>query len=205
MDTEKIDAAIPSQETGAKTDTHHSVTTKSLEEAKELFLRVKDRLQDVNRWNEFCGKASAKFELTDHEGHSVTRKPQKGDHFKINVPAPGTETGDGRDWVMIEEIEDKSDSNASTEAFVIRVRPAQNPETPDHDTAHFFKDVATSSFAVQREDMKVTASVHGRNEVPNIKTENFIDNARNVLVALGAMVGLSNPQWKSLVKGLFEE
>lgn len=205
MDTHNIDDAIPEQETGAKTDTHHSATAESLGESKQLFIKVKERLQDVNSWHQLAGKASAIFQLTDAEGNEVNRKVEKGDHFKIQLPAPGNPTGDGHDWVVVEEIEDKSDPDGESEAFVIRVRPTQNPQKPDADVAHFFKDHATSSFAVQREGKKVTASVHGRNETPNTKTEGLLDKARNALVALGAMAGLSNPQWKSLVKGMVEE
>jgi hypothetical protein len=31
-----------------------------------------------------------------------------------------------------------------------------------------------------------------------------MDKVRNAIVALGAMIGLSSPQWQSLVKGLLE-
>jgi hypothetical protein len=205
MDTHNIDHTIPEQETGAKTDTHHSVKEKTSVEAHNRFTRAKERLQDVNNWDKICGKVSAVFRLTDHEGNEVNRLPQKGDHFKINIPAPGSEAGQGYDWVLIEEVEDNSNPHAQSEYFVMRVRPSDNPQKPEHETAHFFKEKATSSFAVQREDTKVTASVHGRNELPNTESEGVLDKARNAIVALGAMVGVSTPQWKSLVKGVLED
>ncbi|MBC8052817.1 MAG: hypothetical protein H7Y13_07110 [Sphingobacteriaceae bacterium] len=68
--------------------------------------------------------------------------------------------------------------------------------------AHFFKDDASSTFLVQRNGLTVKAEVHGRNEQANTNTEKFIDKARNILVAAGAMLGFSDFQWKSLVKGL---
>lgn len=205
IDTHNIEDAIPEQETGSKSDTHHAVTADSLEESKHLFIKVRERLQDVNNWHHWGGKASAIFKLTDEQGNEVNRKAKEGDHFKIKLPAPGSEAGEGFDWVVVEKIEDKSNPAGESEAFAIRVRPAQNPQKPDNEIAHFFKEDATSSFAVQREKKKVTASVHGRNEKPNTETEGLLDKARNALVALGAMAGLSNPQWKSLVKGIVEE
>ena len=204
MDTKKIDDMIPEQETGSKTDTHYSVTASNGQEAKALFKTAKERLQDVNNWKSFAGTASATFTLTDDTGKEVFRKAAKGDHFKINIPGPGSEAGSGFDWVMIEAIEDKSDPDGTTEAFAIRVRPTNEPGKSGENVAHFFKDNATSSFAVQREGLTVTASVHGRNEEPNTKNEGILDKVRNTMIALGAMLGMSNTQWKSLVKGLLE-
>jgi hypothetical protein len=50
----------------------------------------------------------------------------------------------------------------------------------------------------------VTAEEHGRNEVPNTDTSSTIDNIRNTLVGWSARIGLSYPQWKSLVKGIID-
>lgn len=204
MDTKKIEDMIPEQETGSKTDTHHSVTARNEQEAKALFETAKERLQDINSWKKFAGAASATFTLTDDNGNEVHRKAAKGDHFKINIPGPGSEAGSGYDWVMIEAIEDKSDPGGNTEAFAIRVRPTNEPGKPG-EVAHFFKDNATSSFAVQREELTVTASVHGRNEEPNTTNEGILDKVRNTMIAIGAMLGMSDTQWKSLVKGLLEK
>jgi len=204
----EMDDIIPEQHSGAKTDNEYAVTAKTVNEARELFNVVKERLQDINQWHTRCGSASAIFRLTDEDGNEVNRKVQLGDHFKISIPAPEmvkrTNTGEGHDWVVVEAIEDKSNSEANSESFAIRVRPAGNPKIPDEEVAHFFKDDATSSFGVEREENKVTTHVHGRNEKPNTTPDSVLDKARNALVALGAMAGFSNPQWKSLVKGLLE-
>lgn len=203
-----MDDIVPEQQSGAKTDNRYAVTVDTVHEATDLFNVVKERLQDVNNWHTLCGSASAIFTLTDSNGNEVDRKVQLGDHFKISIPAPemvkSTNTGEGHDWVVVEAIEDKSNSLEKTESFAIRVRPAENPKTPNDDIAHFFKDDATSSFGVEREGNKITTHVHGRNEKPNTTTDSIMDKARNALVALGAMAGLSNPQWKNLVKGLLE-
>src|SRR4028119_712060 len=131
----KIDDIIPEQQSGAKTDNEYSVTAKTVQEAKELFNIGKERLQDVNQWHTICGSASAIFKLTDGKGDEVNRKVQLGDHFKISIPAPElvkkTHAGEGNDWVVVEAIEDKSNSEDISESFAIRVRPAGNPKVPD--------------------------------------------------------------------------
>ncbi len=132
----------------------------------------------------------------------MSRNAQVGDHFKINIPGPGTNTGEGYDWVTIEAIEDDTNAEAETESVLVRVRPAENPTNEKKDVAHFFTDDASSSFTVHRQGNKVTAGVHGRNEVPNTGAESLLDKARNAAVAVGAIIGLSTPQWKSLSKGL---
>lgn len=66
----------------------------------------------------------------------------------------------------------------------------------------FFKDLATSTFQIKQIGHEVYAQEHGRNEVPNTATHSFGDNLRNRLVGWTAKIGLSYPQWKSLIKGL---
>jgi hypothetical protein len=191
---------IPEQKTGAKTDVISTEEFASLEEAKVFFQQCKQRLLDINRWTELGG---ADFKLADQQGNEVGRTvPEVGDHFKIDIPGPGTLTGEGYDWVKIESIEDKTGASEEEELVAIRVRPAGNPNNEKTDVAHFFTDEATSSFIVQRRGTTVSAEVHGRNEKPNTAAEAVIDKTRNTMVAAGAMVGFSEVQWKSLVKGL---
>ena len=70
------------------------------------------------------------------------------------------------------------------------------------DTAHFFKDAATSTFQVKRIANEVYAEVHGRNEVANTEANATTDKIRNTVVGWSAKLGLSFPQWKSLVTGI---
>jgi hypothetical protein len=193
---------IPAQYTGESTDNHYSIEADTDKEAVALFRTAVSRLFDVNNWGEICAVASASFRLTDAEGNEIERDPQQGDHFRIELPAPGTDTGDGYDWVRIEKIEKHINSCAEWEAVSITVRPAPNPLNDKEDTAHFFSPEATSTFLVQREKKKLSAEVHGRNEKPNTDTDNTIDNIRNKIIGETALTGLSDLQWKQLVKGI---
>jgi hypothetical protein len=202
MNENTLPEIIPQQEKGAKTDIESSVECGTVEEAKELFQNAKLRLLNVNNWHHLCGAVTATFKLTDEAGNEVNTEAETGKYFKIDIPGPGTVTGEGYDWVRIEKIEDKEEASTSDEIVAIKVRPAGNPNNTKTDVAHFFTDEATSSFIVQRTGKVVSAEVHGRNEKPNTDANAVIDKTRNTMVATGAIVGFSSAQWKSLVNGL---
>lgn len=189
----------PENEKGIQTNTETSIELADENEAKNFFEAARKRLANVNHWHETAGSATADFQLTDANGNEVSRQVQKGDHFRISIPAPGPVTGSGYDWVQVEHIEDQDD------CLAIQVRPSTNPLNDHEDIAHFFKDEATSTFMVKREGKKITAGVYGRNEQPNTEAENPVDKIRNVAVATGAVAGFSKLQWKSLVNGLVAE
>ena len=194
---------IPPHDSGIQTNTESSEELASEKEAKDFYLIVRQRLMDVNNWQNRAGKPTASFQLTDKSGKEVQREAQKGDHFKIDIPGPGSVSGEGFDWVQIEAIED--DHNEESQFTAIRVRPATNPLNEKKDVAHFFSEDTTSTFMVKREGKKVTAGVYGRNEKPNTSTETQIDKIRNTAIAGGAMTGFSKIQWKSLVNGLVKK
>lgn len=191
-----VNEIIPGQEEGFETNTESSVELTSEDEAKKFFEIVKKRLRTISQWKEWAGSGTASFQLTDENGDPVSRDPGQGDHFKIDIPGPGSITGEGSDWVRIEAIEDETD------CLGIRVRPATNPTNDRSDVAHFFDEHASSTFIVKRDGKKITAGVYGRNEKPNTDTEKVADTIRNTTVASGAIAGFSKLQWKSLVNGL---
>ena len=194
---------IPKQEEGSEMDVFEKTLLKDETEAKGCYALAKKRLLEVFNWDELCGFPSATFTLTDASGKTVKRAAMEGDHFKINIPGPGTTTGDGFDWVVVELI--KEEQSAAGQTIIMRARPAANPLHPNPETAHFFKDKATSTFTVTREGLEVRAEVHGRNEVPNSDTSVLINNVRNVPVGWSAKIGFSYPQWKSLVTALVNQ
>jgi hypothetical protein len=200
MEPEKT---IPDHEGGVDVNVEESVTASTDEEARTFFRVVKERLLHVNRWKEWAGALSAGFQLTDEQGREIESKPAKGKYFRINIPAPGIITGEGYDWVQIEEVKEEAEDDC--EYVAIRVRPAPNPVNKNKDVAHFYTDEATSNFIVRRDGAKVTAGVYGRNEKPNVKAaDTVIDKIRNAVVGTGGVSGLSKLQWQALVSGLLE-
>lgn len=194
---------IPLQFKGSEMNAVEEAVMDSEEKAIAFFELVKKRLLDVNRWGELAELPMSTFRLTDKEGKEIAGSAKEGLYFKIDIPGPGTKTGDGFDWVFIESIQ--SEKYPDQEYLSMRVRPVANPSGERTDTAHFLENDATSTFQVKRIGNTLYAEEHGRNEVPNTKTENTMDNIRNTMVGWSAKLGMSYPQWKSLVKGLLHQ
>jgi len=196
---------VPGQQKGAETNAEESVTASSQEEAKLIFMKAKERLLDIDHWHRWSGFGSATFHVCDSNGKRVDRSAHEGDLVCIDIPGPGTDAGDGKDWVKVEAIDSKSDQSRDTEIFSLRVRPTANPKSSTGETAHFYSSDATSTYIVRREGRTVYVEEHGRNETPNTEVDKVMDKARNVAVALGGMAGMSKMQWKALVKGILEK
>lgn len=193
---------IPEQQEGTEINVEESIDLSSEEEAKDFFSSVKERLLKINQWKDWAGALSAGFQLTDEEGKEIDSIPKAGNYFKINIPAPGIVTGEGYDWVLVEEVKQEKENDC--EYVAIKVRPASSPVNEKEDVAHFFTDEATSNFIVRRDGNKITAGVYGRNEKPNVKADTLIDTIRNAVVGTGAVTAFAKLQWKALVSGLLE-
>lgn len=194
---------IPGQKTGKAIDASSTIELSKESDAKVFFEEVKERLQNVNQWKDIAGTLSATFQLVDSKGAEVKRKAQKGDYFKIDIPGPGTDSGEGYDWVQIEEVETASSPDG--ESFGFRVRPTDNPQNRKEDVAHFYSDESTSSFIVERQSNKITASVHDRNTKPNTDADSTIDKIRDAVVGAAGVASFSKIQWKNLTDGLVSD
>ena len=195
---------IPEHHDGVEVNVEDSVELSNEDEAKRFFRVVRDRLLNVNQWKDWAGALSAGFQLTDGEGKQIDTLPQKGNFFKIDIPAPGIASGEGYDWVQVEEVKEEAEKNS--EFVTVRVRPAPSPVNEKKDVAHFYSDEATSNFIVRREGKTVTAGVYGRNEKPNVKkSDSVIDKIRNAVVGTGGVSGFAKLQWKALVSGLLKQ
>jgi hypothetical protein len=191
---------VPEQVKGSEMNAVERLDLEDANEALHFFDIVKQRLLDVNKWENLAKLPMSSFRLCDRSGQEIQGQAKEGDYIKIDIPGPGTQSGGGFDWVIIESI--NADQDTSAEYLSMRVRPAANPTGDDTAIAHFLEEDATSTFQVKRMGNTIYAEEHGRNEVPNKHTEKGMDNIRNTLVGWGAKLGLSYPQWKSLVSGL---
>ena len=196
------ESIIPKQFTGGKTGATASVKASSVRAAAALFEEAKQRLFDINNWQNICGGKGASFELTDKHGNELPHnQPEVGNLIKIKLPAPPNKKGDGYDWVRIEKIENTTNPDNDEEIVGFRVRPVSNPADHSAKSAHFYTNTTTSSFLVIRRASRVYAMERGRNEQPN-PAGGLWNRIRNTLVAIGAMLGLAVPQWKMLVNGI---
>lgn len=194
---------VPEQMEGKKNDLYAKVDEIDESSAQARYARACKRMLEPNGWHELCGPLSAAFSLMDGSGEPVYRALQVNDYIRVDLPGPGPAAGNGYDWVMIEAVEQVEET--AGDICAMRVRPVSAPTTEQTDTAHFFKSTATSTFMVRRMGRHIEASYHGRNELPNTKTDKTADNVRNAVVASGAMAGFSELQWQVLIEAFLKD
>jgi hypothetical protein len=194
---------IPAQYTGEATTTSETKELVHETAAVTFFKAAVARLSDVNKWAGLSGSLSSEFQLTDLAGKPAEGPAETGMYIRIDIPGPGTNAGKGFDWVKIEQKEHVM-LNEHQEVFFIRARPTEHPIQKSAGIAHFLRKEASSSFVLVRNGATVTATVYGRNEVPNTQTTDIGDKIRNAVIGATGAIGISKLQWKALVKGLLE-
>lgn len=160
------------------------------------------RLLHPQQWQRLCGKLSAVFDVVAGGAEVVTRAIIQGDHIRINIPGPGPGTGDGYDWVEVNLID--SSGAGDHRQLGIKLMPCSNPQSSDNSSAHFFKSGASSTLMIVLDGTKLRSTYHGRNEVVNNETGHVKDNIRNTLIGAGALAGLSELQWSTLIHAFLE-
>lgn len=197
-----IHALVPAQVTGHSNLSYSRYMAHSRIEAEQLYEIAAARLLDVNHWHQWAGHATASFQLVGRQGNEQFRPVQIGDYFRIDLPGPGNPAGKGEDWVQVQEVGERN--NGHHRITFITVRAALSPLRQQNEGVHFFERTATSTFIVYRENCYLVAAVYGRNERPNTSGGGLITRLRNWLIYIGARLGLSSLQWKSLTKGLLQ-
>ena len=191
---------VPLNIVGKETSLQHSIALSSDAEAINRFAIARDRLFRPDCWHELGGKLTAVFTAVDAKGIEKNTALEINEYIKIDIPGPGPTAGDHFDWVQVCGIKEGFIAEAD-ESVAIQLKPCANPLGRKKDTAHFFKEDASSTFIIQREGSNVYSFYYGRNEVPNNEDVGFGDKVRNSLVATAAIVGLSEIQWKALITG----
>ncbi|WP_343608589.1 hypothetical protein [Chryseobacterium oranimense] len=192
---------VPQQQSGGFHDTE---SQKEFEPAllPLKFDVLKQRFFSVSKWQSYCGEGFASFKLYDSQGNETERVPQKGDFMRIDIPGPGDPEAKGYDWVEVTDICFHEDN--FSESILMTCTPSRNPQDKkNRHIAHFYSSRATSSFMIARTPTHLKAAVYGRNESPNFKA-GFIDIIRNLMVAVGGIMGLSKIQWKKLSDGFLD-
>lgn len=194
--------SVPLQEKGSFHDTESIRYFESYDLAYENFQILKDRFLSINYWDYYSKAAGADFKLHTKEGILKKRLPETGDFIRIDIPGPGNFEARGYDWVEIKNLYSEEFTNGKTlEFYLMECRPSGIPGKEEKHTAHFYTNEATSTFIISRGEDFIKFAVYGRNESPNLDA-NMADKARNLVIALGGMVGLSKIQWQSLTDGL---
>ena len=191
---------IPTQKEGNKLDCFESVELTTTELANEAFSIASKNLLDINDWHRIAEIPAAVFKLVDSQGVELQRPLHLHDYIKIDIPGPGLPRTKGFDWVNVVHMESKDLSEFKI--LSISLKPCPDPTDPENnDTAHFFEGIATSTLIVEQRNNSLLFQYAGRNEVLNTENSHLVDNVRNFMVGLGAIIGASYPQWKALIKG----
>ncbi|PSL43100.1 hypothetical protein CLV51_10994 [Chitinophaga niastensis] len=192
---------IPAQYTGEETATSAIRKAEDESAARRFFQEAMERLVDVNHWANWCGTLLSAFQLVNAADKPIDGFAETGMYIRIDIPGPGTNAGKGFDWVKIEQKEHVI-LNTHQEVFFIRARPSEHPVQKHSGIAHFLRKEASSSFVITRDHNTVTASVYGRNEVPNTKVADIADKIRNAIIGSSSAMSVSKIQWKALVEGI---
>lgn len=199
----KDEQAIPVNQEGKPLDIERSIIRPTIQEAKHSFAIACHRLQRPGTWKDIPGFKGTSFILYKNNKESdYNDVAEVDDYISIDIPWPGPKSGNGKDWVQVEYLEENFD-NIADESCGMRVRASINPTNTEEQgtAAHFFKEMATSTFIIKRVYNKVIASYHGRNEVPNLTHAHLTDKVRNAVVAFAALAGFSEMQWTMLLDG----
>ncbi|MCX8530831.1 hypothetical protein [Chryseobacterium luquanense] len=191
---------IPSVPKQFKGSFHDTESFKCFGDSDSLDLKfniLKKRLLSINHWKDYCRESTTDFKLCDSSGRLVERLPQIGDYIRIDISGHAGREGRSFDWVQIVSID-----LAQEDMVIIQCRPSQDPvKGYNSKIAHFYSNVATSTFIVSKNNNVLKAGIYGRNEYPNLKS-GFFNCLRNITIAFGGMLGFSKIQWKCLAKGL---
>lgn len=196
MKVKKI-PGVPQQVKGSFHDTE---SKRNIEDSSIIDLEfniLKQRFLAINNWRKYCRESSTDFKLCNSSGQIVNRLPEIGDFIRIDIPGPGGSAGKSYDWVQIVQIDADIEDRV-----MIQCRPSRCPlKKNSRKIAHFYSCGATSTFMVVKGKGFIQAGIYGRNEYPNLKS-GFGDSLRNIMIAIGGMLGFSKIQWKCLADGL---
>jgi hypothetical protein len=192
---------VPAQYIGKEIDVAASMFLQDEQEAIEFYELARQRLLNVNEWHDTAGFGTGRFHVADSNGELQNRHVQQGDHFRVEIPGPGSKTGEGYDWVLVEAVAE-TEQEPGIQSTGIRVRPTTNPCNDSHDVAHFYDSSATSCFIVTREALEVKAMIIDNNVKPNEDAESATDLIRNIPVAAVALTVFSKWQWQRLADGI---
>lgn len=194
---------LPVQFSGKEIEASAEIELSSPGEAVAFYNTVRNRLLNVNNWQEVAGKMSANFQLFDPTGIELHSIAKTGDYLRINIPGPGNQAGDGYDWALVENVKELNEELRQCAGF--RARPSQNPTNDKQEIAHFYSEESTGNFIVGREGNKVYAWIVDRNAAPNKDADSITDKIRDVAVGIGAVGIFSKAQWEALADGFVKK
>ena len=196
-----LKTTIEQQNTGGKHDSSVSVQFDTAKECLVAFRKIEFAFININYWDHIF-KNTSSFHVPDSAKIEKVTRAQPGDLVKIKIPGPKNKLGHGYDWVKIVSLEKSWENEVQTLCLVLSPTSAGCHLKK---TAHFFTSKSKNYFIIRKSLLQITAEVHGRNEVPNLKHQSFRDQWRNLLIAKGGILGFSKINWETWCENILDE
>ena len=170
----------------------------SASEAIAAFKKLKEKLFDIDRWNDESGITS--FKLFDENGILRRNKiAARADYIEVTLPGSGKS-----DWVKITEI------HLTANEAAVTVQPSTNPTEKASDemtVSHFFTNESTNNFCLERIEETLNFCVIGLHEKTNVvDTQNILETVRNFATAnLGYYLGIQEGEWKTFCENFLDD
>ena len=195
----KIDVRhlLPVNTSGSANNAAAFQTFHSEAEAFDKFRSLSRKLLQINDWKVNAGKNPTDFYLHNKEQEKLAFA-EMNDLVKIKMPAPKNQTGKGFDWVVINKLDSIEDTGMKV--LLLQMKPHSCAENMNDQIAHFYTEDATNNFILAKKGKTVQLSIHGRNEIPNVKNIGFLNSCRNFFVANGGIFGGSKVQWQDFAE-----
>ena len=113
--------ATPLQQNGKFVDAEAFVEETTVEEAIVTYNRACARMLNPPVWEQLTPGKNVSFNLATTTDDDVQRLAEAGDYFKIDLPGPGSLSGEGYDWVKVETIEENTAPDA-IDSLAMRLR-----------------------------------------------------------------------------------
>ncbi len=177
----EVEDEMPDQMDGRSLQASAQVKTHHHNEARYVFNRAVERLQDVNQWTDLCGSLMASYQLLDDSGHPLEGRVTKGDFIRVDIPDQGKSV-----WVQVDRME-RLWATDMDEQFIMQMRLSDMPKPLDG-----------AAFGAQPE---------GKMEEQNTRVILVERKEKRVSVCFfsGSVNEAARIQWNALVQGLLEK
>lgn len=131
----------------------YQVKLNSVEDADEYFLVAKDRLLDVNEWNNILTDNKNTFALTNAHGQKLHRDAHCGDMIKASIAYDATPKDR---WLHIDKIQYDSYPDINAEQISMNLQLSYSPSGNGIDLSQYPKEERSFTVVINRTQSLVT-------------------------------------------------
>lgn len=125
----------------------YQVKLNSIEDADEYFLVAKDRLLDVNEWNDILANNKSIFALTDTHGQKLHRDAHTGDMIRASI----FDNNQSKDrWLHIDKIQYDNFPDINSEEISMNLKLTYSPSGNGIDLSKYSEDEQQFTVVINR-------------------------------------------------------